>query len=170
MNKFRAYISKDVYIESVYIEIYTKYIWKPNMKCLYNETVIFFFRKSWASYILGLAKTVWVLRINLWAILFWEVLLFFNFRELQKVGYFSTTKQKYSQKKRNHYCDVERYPTVTWTCQAWICQDSTCVFKKHFNFKHFNVFYITKRRSSVSKLQWYAKIRSWRKISSFLQL
>ena len=143
------------------------------MKCFYIETVIFFFRKSWASCILDLAKTVWILPIYL----FWEVLLFFNFRELEKVGYFPTTEQKYSSgarifhaKKRNHFCDVERFPTVTWTCQAWTCQDSTCVFKKHFNFKHFNVFYITKRRFSVSKLQRYAKIRSWGKISSFLQL
>ena len=46
----------------VYIYIY---MWKRNMKSFSNETLNFFSRKFWASYILDLAKTVLVLRM-LW--------------------------------------------------------------------------------------------------------
>ena len=40
-----------------------KYMWKRNMKSFSNETLNFFFRKFWVSYILDLAKTVRALRI-----------------------------------------------------------------------------------------------------------
>ena len=39
------------------------YMWKRNMESFSNETLNFFFRKFWASYILDLAKTVRALRI-----------------------------------------------------------------------------------------------------------
>ena len=42
-----------------------KYIGKENMKSFFDETLNFFFRKFWASYILDLAKTVRALQI-LW--------------------------------------------------------------------------------------------------------
>ena len=40
-----------------------KFMWKQNMKSFSNETLNFFLRKFWDSYILDLAKTAWALRI-----------------------------------------------------------------------------------------------------------
>ena len=38
-------------------------MWKRNMKTFSNETLKLLFRKTWTSYVLDLAKTVWALQI-----------------------------------------------------------------------------------------------------------
>ena len=42
-----------------------KYMWKWNMKYFFNEALNIFFKKVWASCILGVAETAWTLQILL---------------------------------------------------------------------------------------------------------
>ena len=51
-----------IYILSTVVEIQS-FVWKQNMNSFSNETLNFFFKKFWASYILDLSKNVRALQI-----------------------------------------------------------------------------------------------------------
>ena len=55
----RVYVSQ---IRKWNSKLAEKCIWKRNKKSFSNETLNFFFRKFWVSYIIDVAKTVWIYR------------------------------------------------------------------------------------------------------------
>ena len=60
-SHLKVFLVKDVLKKKKKMK--TKYMKTKYEKSFSNETLNFFFRKFWASYILDLAKTVWALRI-----------------------------------------------------------------------------------------------------------